>query len=204
MQFSKIAPVMDAVAATFNLSLVEAGLSVSILGIVGIVFAISAGAIVGAIGLKRGIFIALFGGAAIAALGAAAPNAALFLISRVAEGFAHLLIVVCAPALMIFPGPDAGSTVETMSASVASGAKATLTGSRPRRRSNVRVASNRARASAPRTNRSTVIGVALMRSTVRSPRTMWPSVRPYRPSEIKLTMRYATTDRAQVTSPAAG
>lgn len=100
MQFSKIAPVMDAVAATFNLSLVEAGLSVSILGIVGIVFAISAGAIVGAIGLKRGIFIALFGGAAIAALGAAAPNAALFLISRVAEGFAHLLIVVCAPALM--------------------------------------------------------------------------------------------------------
>ena len=100
MQFSKIAPVMDAVAATFNLSLVEAGLSVSILGIVGIVFAISAGAIVGAIGLKRGILIALFGGAAIAALGAAAPNAALFLISRVAEGFAHLLIVVCAPALM--------------------------------------------------------------------------------------------------------
>jgi len=100
MQFSKIAPVMDSLAATFNLSLVEAGLSVSILGIVGIVFAISAGAIVGAIGLKRGILIALFGGAAIAALGAAAPSAALFLISRVAEGFAHLLIVVCAPALM--------------------------------------------------------------------------------------------------------
>ena len=100
MQFSKIAPVMDAVAATYHLGLVEAGLSVSILGIVGIIFAISAGAIVGAIGLKRGILIALFGGAAIALLGAMAPNAALFLISRVAEGFAHLLIVVCAPALM--------------------------------------------------------------------------------------------------------
>ncbi len=100
MQFAKIAPVMDAVSAQFNFSLVEAGLSVSVLGIVGIIFAISAGAIVAAIGLQRGILIALFTGAAIAACGALAPNAALFLVSRVAEGFAHLLIVVCAPALM--------------------------------------------------------------------------------------------------------
>lgn len=100
MQFAKLSPVMGAVAKEYSLGLVTAGLTVSMIGIVGIMFAISAGALVAAIGLKRGLLIALFGGAVIAAVGSFAPNGNAFLVSRFLEGFSHLLIVVCAPALM--------------------------------------------------------------------------------------------------------
>ncbi len=100
MQFAKLSPVMDVVAQEFALSLVSAGLAVSMIGIVGVIFAISAGALVAAIGLKRGLLLALFGGAAVAIAGSFAPNGPVFLFSRVLEGFSHLLIVVCAPALM--------------------------------------------------------------------------------------------------------
>lgn len=100
MQFSKLAPILDQVAREFHYDLVEAGFSVSVLGMVGVLFAISAGAIVASIGLKRGILIALFGGALVAACGAFITNGPLFLLTRFLEGFSHLLIVVSAPALM--------------------------------------------------------------------------------------------------------
>jgi MFS family permease len=100
MHFAKLAPVMAAVRSELGFGPVAAGLSVSILGIVGVVFAISAGAVVGAIGIRRGLLLALFGGAALAAAAAAAPEAVTFLACRFLEGFSHLLIVVCAPALM--------------------------------------------------------------------------------------------------------
>lgn len=100
MQFAKVAPVMGNVQSAFDLGLVGAGFSVSILGLTGLVFGVAAGAVVAATGLKRALFIALFGGALMAALGAAAPNGPVFLASRLAEGFSHLLVVVAAPALM--------------------------------------------------------------------------------------------------------
>lgn len=100
MHFAKVAPVIGLVSGDLGLSLVAAGFAVSLLGIVGVVFAIAMGALVAAIGLGRGLLIALFGGAAIAACGALAPGAASFLATRLLEGFSHLLIVVCAPALM--------------------------------------------------------------------------------------------------------
>ncbi len=100
MQFGKVAPVMGEVQASFGLDLVGAGFAVSILGLVGLIFGVAAGAVVAAIGLKRALIIALFSGAAMAALGAIAPNGTVFLASRLAEGFSHLLIVVAAPALM--------------------------------------------------------------------------------------------------------
>ena len=100
IQFSKMSPIMQAVGHDLSLGLVASGFSVSLLGIVGVLFAITMGAIVTAIGLKRGLLIALFGGGIIALLGALAPNGPLFLFSRFCEGFSHLLIVVCTPALM--------------------------------------------------------------------------------------------------------
>ena len=72
----------------------------SVLGLIGLVFGVAAGAVVASIGLKRALYIALFGGAAMAAIGAIAHNGTLFLATRLAEGFSHLLIVVAAPALM--------------------------------------------------------------------------------------------------------
>jgi predicted MFS family arabinose efflux permease len=100
MQFAKLAPVMADVRSAFGLSAVGAGFAVSVLGLVGLVFGVAAGALVAAIGQKRAMMIALFGGALAAALGAMATNGPLFLATRLAEGASHLLIVVAAPALM--------------------------------------------------------------------------------------------------------
>jgi MFS transporter, DHA1 family, inner membrane transport protein len=100
MQFGKVAPVMGDVQSAFGLGLVGAGFAVSVLGLIGLLFGVAAGAVVASIGLKRALFIALFGGAAMSALGAIAPNGTVFLASRLAEGFSHLLVVVAAPALM--------------------------------------------------------------------------------------------------------
>jgi predicted MFS family arabinose efflux permease len=100
MQFAKLAPVMEDVRAAFGFDLVGAGFAVSILGLVGLTCGVAAGAVVAAIGLRRAMMIALFGGALAAALGALAPNGALFLATRLAEGVSHLLVVVAAPALM--------------------------------------------------------------------------------------------------------
>jgi MFS transporter, DHA1 family, inner membrane transport protein len=100
MQFGKVAPIMGEVQSAFGLGLVGAGFAVSILGLIGLIFGVAAGAVVAAIGLKRALIIALFGGAIMAALGAFAPNGTIFLASRLAEGFSHLLVVVAAPALM--------------------------------------------------------------------------------------------------------
>lgn len=100
MQFAKVSPVMGDIAAEFGFGPVAAGFAVSILGLVGLTFAISAGALVSAAGLKRGLIGALFSGALLAALGALAPSGPLFLAARLGEGFSHLVIVVCSPALM--------------------------------------------------------------------------------------------------------
>jgi predicted MFS family arabinose efflux permease len=100
MQFAKMAPIMPVVASDLNLTPIVAGLTVSILGLVGVVFAIAVGAVVNAIGLWRGMRLAMLAGAAVALLGALAPGSGFFLLSRFCEGFSHLLIVVCAPALM--------------------------------------------------------------------------------------------------------
>ncbi|MGL4405503.1 MAG: MFS transporter, partial [Notoacmeibacter sp.] len=100
MQFGKVAPVMADVENEFGLGLVGAGFAVSILGLVGLIFGVAAGAVVTSIGLRRALYIALFGGAIMSAIGAIAPNGIVFLVSRLAEGFSHLLVVVAAPALM--------------------------------------------------------------------------------------------------------
>lgn len=100
MQFAKLIPVLLLVGNELHLTLVQSALAVSLLGLVGIVFAVSAGAIASAVGLKRSVLLALAAGAVFAAMGAAAPTATLFLATRVLEGLAHLFIVVTAPALM--------------------------------------------------------------------------------------------------------
>ncbi len=100
MHFAKAAPIMDAVGHDLGLGLLQSAWAVSVLGLVGVVFAIAAGAVVAAIGLQRGLAIGLFGGALLAGLVSLAPHGALFLVGRFFEGFSHLLIVICAPALM--------------------------------------------------------------------------------------------------------
>ena len=100
MHFAKVAPVMDAIGADLHLGFVATGFAVSMVGMVGVLFAITTGAVVGAVGLQRAVLAALWGGAAIAALLAISFNGPMFLLLRFAEGFSHLLIVISAPALM--------------------------------------------------------------------------------------------------------
>jgi MFS transporter, DHA1 family, inner membrane transport protein len=100
MQFAKLSPIMQQVADTFGAKGVTAGLFVSVLGLVGVVFAIAVAAIANAFGIARSLRLALFGGAGVALLGAYAPEANSFLAGRILEGFSHLFIVVCTPALM--------------------------------------------------------------------------------------------------------
>jgi predicted MFS family arabinose efflux permease len=100
MHFAKLAPIMDAVAQDLGLNLVQSAWAVSSLGLVGVLFAIAAGAVIAALGLRRSLLAALGGGALLAALVAVVPQAGLFLSLRVLEGFSHLVIVVAAPALM--------------------------------------------------------------------------------------------------------
>lgn len=100
MQFAKMSQVMLPAQAELGLSPLVAGLSVSILGLVGVLLAITVGAVAAAFGLARSLRVALFGGAIAALLGAHAPEAYSFLATRFLEGLSHLFIVVCAPALM--------------------------------------------------------------------------------------------------------
>jgi predicted MFS family arabinose efflux permease len=100
MQFAKLSPIMVDVARDLALSPVMAGLSVSILGLVGVLFAITVGVIASVVGLAKSLRLAMFFGASVALLGAFAPEAYSFLSLRFLEGVSHLFIVVCAPALM--------------------------------------------------------------------------------------------------------
>lgn len=100
MQFAKLSPVMSLVARELSLGPVAAGLSVSILGLVGVLFAVSVGTVANAMGLARALRAALFGGGIVALAGAFAPEANSFLLTRFLEGFSHLFVVVCTPALM--------------------------------------------------------------------------------------------------------
>jgi predicted MFS family arabinose efflux permease len=100
MQFAKMSQVMLPAQAELGFSPLFAGLSVSILGLVGVLLAITVGAIAASLGLARSLRFALLGGALVALAGAYAPEANSFLFSRFLEGVSHLFIVVCAPALM--------------------------------------------------------------------------------------------------------
>lgn len=100
MQFAKMSQVMLPAQTDLGLSPLVAGLSVSILGLVGVILAITVGAVATALGLARSLRLALFGGALVALLGAYAPEAYSFLATRFLEGLSHLFIVVCTPALM--------------------------------------------------------------------------------------------------------
>jgi MFS transporter, DHA1 family, inner membrane transport protein len=100
MQFAKLSPVMQEAAAEFGASKLMAGLFVSVLGLVGVFFAIAVAAIANAAGIARSLRFASFGGGAVALLGAFAPDTYTFLAGRILEGFSHLFIVVCTPALM--------------------------------------------------------------------------------------------------------
>ncbi|QQA44488.1 MFS transporter [Pelagovum pacificum] len=80
--------------------------TVSVVGIMGILFGPIAGGIVTRIGLRRALLGALMLGAATSALEALGPPLWLFLSLRVVEGASHLALVVALPTLMAESSSD--------------------------------------------------------------------------------------------------
>jgi MFS family permease len=108
---NKVPPLMPVMMNAFNLTLVEAGLLMSVFAITGFILALPAGIILGKIGPKITGLLALGCLAAGSALGALAPNVNILLASRVIEGTGMGLIAVVAPAIlaMWFPPQNQGT-----------------------------------------------------------------------------------------------
>jgi MFS family permease len=97
---NKVPPLMPVMMDTFHLTLVEAGLLMSVFAVTGFILALPAGIILSKIGPKITGLIALACLAGGSALGALAPNVRLLLGSRVIEGTGMGLIAVVAPAIL--------------------------------------------------------------------------------------------------------
>ncbi|QDC10186.1 MFS transporter [Oceanicola sp. D3] len=98
--FAKVALTLGALGTRYP----EAGgalpLAVSMTSVAGVIFGATAGIVVARFGARRVLIAAIVGGVALGAAEALLPTFGLFLALRLAEGFAHLAIVVAAPTLM--------------------------------------------------------------------------------------------------------
>lgn len=99
-QYGKISIVFDRMGDLFPGAGSWLGFTVSMVGVIGIVFGILSGAIVAAFGFRRSMVWALWIGAAMSALQALGLPFWLFLLTRGVEGLSHLALVVSAPTLI--------------------------------------------------------------------------------------------------------
>ena len=99
-QYGKISVVFDRMAELYPLAGGSIGFTVSLVGLLGILFGVIAGMFVGAIGYRRTLVWALWVGAAMSALQAFHLPFPAFLATRVVEGLSHLGLVVAGPTLI--------------------------------------------------------------------------------------------------------
>jgi MFS transporter, DHA1 family, inner membrane transport protein len=100
-QFGKVSVVFDRFVLDYpQASPVSLGLTVSLVGFVGLVLGVAAGILAQRLGYRRILVAALWLGAALSALEASLPPLSILLPLRLAEGFSHLAIVVAAPVLI--------------------------------------------------------------------------------------------------------
>lgn len=99
-QFGKLTLTLEALRAQYPGGAAFVPVLVSIVGMVGIVFAAVAGATVMRLGLAWTLTAALVLGGALSLMQAALPPLGLFAVLRVFEGASHLAIVVIAPTML--------------------------------------------------------------------------------------------------------
>ncbi|MEM7318743.1 MAG: MFS transporter, partial [Pseudomonadota bacterium] len=99
-QYGKISVVFEQIDAHFPQAGGWLGFTVSMVGVLGVIFGILAGAIVAAIGFRRALVWSLWIGAALSGLQALGLPFGLFLLTRALEGASHLGMVVAAPTLI--------------------------------------------------------------------------------------------------------
>lgn len=100
-QFAKVSISLEALAQQYNISNSVAAVILTSIGILGIVLGAAAGMIVGAIGTRKSLVVALVIGILSSVLQAFLPSFYIFLFSRLVEGISHLLIVVAAPTAIL-------------------------------------------------------------------------------------------------------
>lgn len=98
--FAKAALTLDALAARYPEAGAALPFAVSMTSVAGILFGATAGIVVARFGARRVLLAAMTAAVVLAALQALLPAFPLFLGLRLAEGFAHLAIVVAGPTLM--------------------------------------------------------------------------------------------------------
>jgi len=104
-QYAKVSVPFAEIAAHYGAAGPMLGWLVSSVGLVGVAFGLAAGILVARAGARRMLLAALAAAAVLSALQAALPPLPVMLASRVAEGAAHLAIVVAAPTLMAALAP---------------------------------------------------------------------------------------------------
>lgn len=111
-QFAKVAVGYDLIAARYaDAGQAMAGLVVSIVGLVGLVFGVAAGLLVARLGTRPAMLGALVAGAVLSLAQAALPPLPVMLALRVLEGVSHLAIVVVGPVVMAAAVPGRGQGV---------------------------------------------------------------------------------------------
>ena len=106
MQFAKFSVAFDFLNDQYNVGSFWIGLSLSIVGLVGLIFGVTISIYVSRIGHKNILFACLFLGVIISFVQALHPVFPVLLISRVIEGISHLGIIVTAPVIMVSVSSD--------------------------------------------------------------------------------------------------
>lgn len=99
-QYGKISIIFDRMAELYPTAGGTLSFTVSLVGIVGIVFGLVAGVFVSSIGFRRTMVWCLWIGAVMSAVQALHLPFGLFLLTRVIEGLSHLGVVVAGPTLI--------------------------------------------------------------------------------------------------------
>jgi len=101
MQFAKFSFAFDFLKDQYNVSPFWIGLSLSVVGFIGLIFGITISIFTSKIGQNRILLISLLFGIIISLVQALNPVFPILFLSRVMEGISHLGIVVTAPIIMI-------------------------------------------------------------------------------------------------------
>ena len=100
MQFAKVSLGFDGLLDFYGITPVQLGWSLSIVGMSGLLFGVTAGLFAHAVGFRRLLLMGLGLGAVLSLLQTLMLPYPLFFITRLLEGVSHLIIIVIAPILI--------------------------------------------------------------------------------------------------------
>jgi len=101
MQFAKFSVAFDFLKNQYNVTPFWIGLSLSIVGFIGLIFGVTISIYISKIGQNKILLIGLLLGVVVSIVQALQPLFPILFLSRIVEGISHLGIVVTAPIIMI-------------------------------------------------------------------------------------------------------